>query len=173
MVAPGVFGDMPQMSGPRQSLKHVDRCDDVVIDRFTLSFGQRARSNRQIFQLVGTEKRRLRASHVPPAVMAGDASDPGNIFIVHLLDAMIDLPDKSSVSVALSAKILINLLRLRQALSLGDGSPLTHLGIAFQYLKAGIDQIDPVKNSLQLAGFIDDMDRRRYLAAIMKQRGDS
>ena len=54
------------------------------------------------------------------------------------------------------------------------GSACQHrkLGVAPDDFKPGVNQANTVVNRLQLGRFVNDMHRRRYLAAIMEQAGD-
>jgi hypothetical protein len=47
------------------------------------------------------------------------------------------------------------------------------LGVALEHLEARIDQMDAVEEGLQLGGLVHHVHRRRHLAAVVQQAGDS
>jgi len=66
VVAPGVLRHFAQVCGPRQRLEHLDRGDDVMVDRFALLLGERAAGDRQVLDLVLVEKIRTLPRDVGP-----------------------------------------------------------------------------------------------------------
>ena len=178
MVAASVFGHVPQMLGPGQLLEHLDGRHDVLVDGRALGRSQGAGSNRQILQLVGRQERGLYAVNVAPDMLAGDRTHTRQRHLAHGFAADVGGTQEFAVGLQrrnngpgvgrkVSLGLRINTGAQRQLLAQG-----LQFRIALEHFKAGVNQIDPVKQGLQFGGFVDHVHRCGNLAAIMQQAGN-
>jgi len=173
VVAAGVFRHVLEVPGPGELFEHADGGDDVVIDDFALGGVQGAGADGQILDLIGAEESVLLSVRPLPAVGFGDLPDAGDGCLVHFFAADIGAAQVLAITHQLPAEGLVVALRRLGWLAIRHAAPFGDFGITPDNFPAGIDQLDAIEQRLQLGGLVDDVHRRRHLAAIVQQRGDA
>ena len=127
---------------------------------------------------VRAKKNRLLPLRVAPSSAAGQGFDAGQGGIVHGFRAQVGNPQK--ITVGVQHRQLCAASRFGQRFGLRVNTDTqsqlllqgSDLCIAFEHLKAGINQTDAVKQSLQFGRLVHHMHGCRDFSAVMQQAGD-
>jgi hypothetical protein len=152
--------------------------DDVVIDDVALLQRQRAGADGQVVELVGGEELGLDRIDIAPLAVAADVAHALQVGILHGFAADIGLAQEFPVFIQHADFVVIVLpdCRIRGAVRFLAQFQLpaqrVNLGVALEHLEARVDQMDAIKQGLQLGRLVHDMHRRGDLATIVQEAGN-
>ena len=169
------------MLRPRQRFQHLDRGNDVMVDRLALLVGERAFGDRQILDFVLSEKVGGPTRDVGPLVAGADLLHPFLCLRRHEFSPNVAVTQELAVAFQPAQALPQFLLDLPQSIAridffqrgLGHEVDLllerSDFQIALQHLEARVQEIDAVEDRLQLGRLVHDVHRRRHFSAVMQQ----
>jgi hypothetical protein len=147
----------------------------VVVDHITLSKGKRAGANRQVDHFVGSQELGLDGVDIAPFSVAANIANTLKIGFAHRLTTDVGLAQEFAILIQnpYFVMILLENLLVRPGMTSAAQRKLSpqsrDFRIPFQDFEPRIDQVNAIKQGLQLGGLVDYMDRRGHLAAIVQE----
>ena len=150
----------------------------MVIDGFTFTGRQCARTHGQVFHLISRQKFSLHAIRIAPHIGRTNVPNPLLVCLRHGLRPEVDLAQE--ITVLLQRSDFLATLRLQVGLrghilhrAQGKLCPQRrNFLVPLEHFKTRVQQIDPVKQGLQLGRLVHHMHRCGHLSTIVQQAGD-